>query len=401
MELADRDRNNEWFDFARSCLSDSKWEMAANRPETSLSHRTCPWGGHLIRFDNRKLFIQNAPENPRDLLVRPEVRGMYKGSEIKVQWRETLAPGEAVLERSTSMWVVKMASVLFGNFQGLSNFFYENLPTLARHQLRRDFPEPGDCTYVGQECLLISRREPGERSRFQVVLVFRTPEDRWAHWAWPLYPMITDMFYKAMIRFLNGPQAQDMRATDSNLYLVLAMRSFNRGPPMIPHRGTEPADITISSSEDDLASWSRFRSSRKGFVLAEYLTVFVEKLGYNLQTYETLDSCKLVPYQCVVKRSDWEQLRESFTLAFRRQKAAYRRANGGTTAPSLVEDAEAHWASQGNGCFNPSEALPQATMIKTVVRKTFLELEEDLTGDGDGRPMRRTKSEALSDALSL
>ena len=53
MELADRDRNNEWFDCARSCLSDSKWEMAANRPESSLSHRTCPWGGHLIRFDNR------------------------------------------------------------------------------------------------------------------------------------------------------------------------------------------------------------------------------------------------------------------------------------------------------------------------------------------------------------
>ena len=51
-------------------------------------------------------------------------------------------------------------------------------------------------------------------------------------------------------------------------------------------------------------------------------------------------------------------------------------------------------------CLNSSEALPQATMIKTVVRKTFLELEEDL-GDGDGRPMRRTKSEELSDALSL
>jgi hypothetical protein len=34
-------------------------------------------------------------------------------------------------------------------------------------------------------------------------------------------------------------------------------------------------------------------------------------------------------------------------------------------------------------------------MIKTVVRKTFLELEEDLAGnDEDDRPMRRTKSDA-------
>jgi len=56
----------------------------------------------------------------------------------------------------------------------------------------------------------------------------------------------------------------------------------------------------------------------------------------------------------VVKRSDWEQLRESFTLAFRLQKAAYRRANGGKMAPSLVEDAEAHWTAHGkygNGCL--------------------------------------------------
>ena len=91
-----------------------------------------------------------------------------------------------------------------------SNFFYDPSPTLARHQLRRDFPETGDCTYVGQECMLISRREHGRASsHFRVVLVFRSPEDRWAHWAWPLYPMITDMFYKAMIRFLNRPEVKD------------------------------------------------------------------------------------------------------------------------------------------------------------------------------------------------
>ena len=55
-----------------------------------------------------------------------------------------------------------------------------------------------------------------------------------------------------------------------------------------------------------------------------------------------------------MKRSDWEQLREIFTLAFRLQKAAYRRANGGKMAPSLVEDAEAHSAAHGkyrNGCL--------------------------------------------------
>ena len=51
-------------------------------------------------------------------LVVGHTNWFLQGGEISVQWRETLAPGEAVLERSTSMWVVKMASVLFGHFQG-------------------------------------------------------------------------------------------------------------------------------------------------------------------------------------------------------------------------------------------------------------------------------------------
>ena len=45
--------NHKWFDFASTCMSDSTWEVAVKRPASVLSHRTCPWGGHLIRFDNR------------------------------------------------------------------------------------------------------------------------------------------------------------------------------------------------------------------------------------------------------------------------------------------------------------------------------------------------------------
>eukprot|EP00438_Fugacium_kawagutii_P015808 Skav206884 [mRNA] locus=scaffold3287:13187:18436:- [translate_table: standard] len=354
-------------------MTDSKWEMAARRPEASLSHCTCPWGGHLVRFDNRtaasgeNIFIQNAPEDPRDFLIRPEVRGLYEASalrvaqaksEIAVHWRETLAPGEAVLERSSSMWVVKMASVLFGNFQGplhlspmsevsrflRSNFFYDNLPTLARHQLRRDFPQPGDCTYV----------------------------------------------------------APEMREMDSQMYIVLCMRSFNRGPPMVPHSSGE---VTITSGKDmgRAAAASRRTSPpglasalsprRDGFCLAEYLKLFMSQLGHALTTYETLDCCKLVPYQCVVKRSDWERLREPFTQAFRLQKAAYRRANGGTTAPALLEDVKPHFSTRRHVHSGDLTAV----VVKTVVRKTFLELEEDVEV---GPPMRRTKSD-VSDVISL
>jgi len=293
------------------------------------------------------------------------------------------------------MWVVKMASVLFGNFQGqLNTFFYDKTPGVARHQLRRDFPEEGDCTYVGQECILVSRKEADSSKRFRIVLVFRTPQDRWAHWAWPLFPMITDMFHMAMCRFVNRPEVKDLRLIDSKLYLVLCMRSFNRGPPMIPHHDYD-GEIQISHGEDlGIMSWSRFQQKGKGFCLADYLKCFMDKLGHPLFFYDTLDGCKLVPYQCVVKRQDWEQLKKFFTPAFRLQKAAYRRGNGGTTAPSLVEDVRPHCSSQ-EPCY--AKCLHEETIVKTVVRKTFLELDED--DDEDGPPMRRTRSDGKNDVF--
>ena len=53
MELAEESDNKDWFDFASASMSDFKWDLAASRPDASLSHMTCPWGGHMIRFDNR------------------------------------------------------------------------------------------------------------------------------------------------------------------------------------------------------------------------------------------------------------------------------------------------------------------------------------------------------------
>lgn len=44
-----------------------------------------------------------------------------------------------------------------------NTFFYDKTPSVARHQLRRDFPEEGDCTYVGQ-----AGRPGGQMFRFRV-----------------------------------------------------------------------------------------------------------------------------------------------------------------------------------------------------------------------------------------
>ena len=86
----------------------------------------------------------------------------------------------------------------------------------------------------------------------------------------------------------------------------------------------------------------------------QWLPFMLQPWGHVKSVFRDSFSPSQTLKRCVVKRSDWHQLRESFTIAFRRQRAAYRRANGGTTAPALVEDVEAHWASRwadGNGCL--------------------------------------------------
>ena len=59
----------------------------------------------------RNVFVENPPEDPCNLFVRPEVRYLSDGPlDAKMGCRETYAPGDALLERMDSMWIVKVAS---------------------------------------------------------------------------------------------------------------------------------------------------------------------------------------------------------------------------------------------------------------------------------------------------
>eukprot|EP00435_Cladocopium_sp_Y103_P021817 s1500_g5.t1 len=394
------DASNAWLGLATSCMSESLWKVAVHLPETTLSHRACPWGGHLVRFDSRNIFIEAAPEDPSGVLVRPEVRGRYTGAsvEIPVRCQQLFAPGNASLERRTRMWVVRMTRVLFGQCSndkghGSNGLFYDLDVATARHQIRRNFPEQGDCSYVGQGALWISRPEVGRPNRFRVIFVFCTPDEkRFAAWATPLYSMIADMVHKATSRVLNSRAWQEMRRMDANLYTVLSMRSFNRGPPMFPEAGDQDSETFQVAAGKSLGftTWSRFPMSDKGrFCLADYMRRFMQKLGQKLMTYETLDGRTLVSYQCVVLREDWENVKTFFWETFRIQKAAYRHANGGSSAPTLAQDASPHLLAEELeewSTGSDSSAFPSS--VKTVVRNTFLELEEDVKP-----PMRRTRSD--------
>lgn len=59
----------------------------------------------------RNIFIQKAPENSCDVLVRPEVQATFEGDmEVTLRCLETHAPGDALIERTNSMWILRFAA---------------------------------------------------------------------------------------------------------------------------------------------------------------------------------------------------------------------------------------------------------------------------------------------------
>lgn len=148
--------------------------------------------------------------------------------------------------------------------------------------------------------------------------------------------------------------------------------------------------VTISAGKNlNLTRWTRFKGK---FCMAEYMRCFLGALDHDISIYDSLEGRSLVPYQCVVLRSQWMPLRDSFFEAFNLQKTAYRRANGGTTAPGMIEDARPHLL-RGDGAdvaavSSDSDQLLADRSSKFVVRNTFLELDDV----PDPCPIKRSKS---------
>ena len=114
----------DWFQVMPNLLSSEGWGMALARPKASLSHCTCPWGGHLIKFNLRSITIQNAPEKTSNILVRPEVRFAFQNlcpmNGNKISDCDFIAPGEAVLRSATSWRLMRLCTFaqIRGEFGG-------------------------------------------------------------------------------------------------------------------------------------------------------------------------------------------------------------------------------------------------------------------------------------------
>jgi hypothetical protein len=85
------------------------------RESHMISHTLCTHyrsaDSQLISRHPRSIFIQKAPENSCDVLVRPEVQATFEGDmEMTLRCLETHAPGDALIERTNSMWILRFAA---------------------------------------------------------------------------------------------------------------------------------------------------------------------------------------------------------------------------------------------------------------------------------------------------
>lgn len=265
---------------------------------------------------------------------------------------------------------------------------------MVTHQrFRRDYPSQGDSAYAvfneGDEAqegmLMCSWRGPGAGVLVDVVKIFCVPEETFWCWSDLHFQLILESTRRACHLMLNGPALRDLRLMDERLYLVLTIQSCKRGLPLYPLKegsSQDPTVVIAAGQHLKLQRWRRFQTNPvtgEKFHLSQYLAQFLANLDEDLSVYETLDGRSLVPYQCAVSRHAWNQIREHFIACFLVGKTAYRRANGGSTAPTLHEDVEPRFLNRSQ---EPPAVVraqgPQGHQLgsyRMVVRNTFVEVE--------------------------
>ena len=181
--------------------------------------------------------------------------------------------------------------------------------------------------------------------------------------------------------WLNRPGVEELREIDEQAYVTLTIQSWQRGFPFLPSRDQE-STVTIAAGEAlGLTGWTRFCPAMVGdekFRFSNYLQLFLDNLGVRVRVFDSLDGRLLVPYQCVMQREDWVQIKSGFLEAFSLQKTAYRHANGGTTAPNVHDNSKSRFVPRAS-CETLNKriemALKKSSQHKVIVRHTFVEVQ--------------------------
>lgn len=408
-------RIEEWFQQVPEVLLEEGWEAEIEQPSCSLCHCEAPWGGSLIRI-RLEVQLENPPENPAMLLVRPEVRALQGKKELSevddLRVLETASPGDSLLKQVHTWGLSSLCSSFMEASNAPKDLGDAQFVKVGWQRVTRDFPDQGDSalTFAGEKPRLLLCRPKGEpfrlsprgtetsssswARRYEVNAIFQVDEEQWAAWTSIHLRLLLESASRAAQWFVNRPGVVELRRNDAEFYTVLTVQSCRRGLPLIPLRPSEAApDAETVRIQDGqwlgLDRWTRFWPQRYGrdrFSLATYLRTFLKILDiHDFEAYDDLDGQRLVTFQCVVRKDQWEAAKDRFLTAFLIQKKAYRHANGGSSAPSLRADAKPRFVpEEGRLALQERQARLQeeeASQHRVVVRKTFLDVDEPSSPD--------------------
>ena len=210
------------------------------------------------------------------------------------------------------------------------------------------------------------------------------------------YPVWATRHFSSLARLEKGRfetyvQVQDLPrlcALDKSYYTILHLRGCNRGVPLLPVLDdaevqaiseVDGSACVLITGEDGVDSyWTRWTD--QNFTFRAYLQEFLRRSGIHLNVHTELSGRKLVPYQVAVSTSEWEACKQDVLAAFHKQQRAYRRMNGGVSAPRVGEAAEARFQHIEP---RPKKLCFASTSADVIVRRTFIDmLDSEWTESG-------------------
>jgi len=320
---------------------------------------------------------------------------------------QQLGPGDAMVRRRGAWSFNRQCGLFFFSLSketpNTNNLFcfqtLSEMPGTMRNTVRRNYPRQGDSALLVQcdhmEGAILGREQgPGT---FSLDFVLRVPS----------LPMWASMHFENILEssrdltewFLNRPGIAEMRRRDMQAYSILTIQSWRRGRPLIPAveedvKASEELTTIDAGQRDGLTAWVRYHPRMVGsrsFLLSEYLNLFMERIAQPATLYPSVDGQDLLPYQCAILRDDWDRVREPFQRAYALQKAAYRHSRGGSAAPNISESVAPRF--QDDHSFEAlQQRLHETIEIKTVVRKTFIDVDEPTEPEGLAIPRKRCRT---------
>jgi len=337
--------------------------------------------------------LLDASHEEASTVLRPEVfyhplRAEFDPSIADLSVVKEFAPGDCLVKfRMRQTKHLQKSLSLIGTATGHQTKRPELGTNFARVAVRRDFPQPGFFAFCNVPCdasrMMLVEDSGLVKARIGYLKPAEDPTKSWVieihrlqrvpSWVTALLPdthRFKTEWVNAYKKSNLGRQVRE--GTARYQYTVVGLRKCQRGPPLLPVVSGEATEGAVFA-DAKIPYW--VHSEKEGFSFSSYLRRFLAALREPAEVFDSLDGRYLVPYQACMHTSVWERVWPSIEAAFKEQRAAYRRLNGGSGAPTLVIGAEPRFLPN-SGWPTASYGAEPRDWLGAQVHGTFLDFRK-------------------------